>query len=427
MSQMYFKPQWVIRLFQGFIFFLSNAYNNAYSSLSFRLLSWLVPAVALVSLGYVKKYHWLRYILLMWFFGFFFSIGVNFPTGSIFTWFFKNFSFLQAFRNPYEKAGLILMLPYSLLFAVGWSWFFKKSKIIAFTIIIGVCGVLVWPMWSGGVTNAWVKIPEYYREADSWISSQNGDFKIIQMPLIAGDGVKYDWDNTYQGIEPSEFLFKTSSIGRNVAFNKPYYNILLQKFGIFSSGSFGPDPDISKSEFISPYLWEELNKLAVRYIVFHRDYDKNTLNSNSTNTRSNLEKEQNIKYIKSFGKLDIYEVANPDSISRLYSPNTNIKILSKSTDFYKFMVSADNAVTVSLLDLYDPGWELFVDNRKIDTHKKMFGYANSWEINKRGNYEAIVKYTPQDNVKLGWNISFMSIVLVIVVMLAFKYYEYKKQ
>ena len=289
MSQMYFKPLWVIRLLQGFIFFLSNAYNNTYKLFAFSLLSWLIPIIALGSLFYLNKLRELKYVILLWLVGFSFSIGTNPPTGAVFTWFFTNFQFLQAFRNPYEKAGLLLMLPYAILFAVGWSWLFEKSKIVAITVLVGVCGILVWPMWTSGVTNAWVKVPDYYKEADKWISSQAGDYKIIQMPLVAGDGVRYDWSNTYQGIEPSEFLFKTSSIGRNVAFNKIYYNILLQRFGIFSPGSFGPDPDISNSEFTSPELWQELNKLAVRYIVFHHDYDNNTFNSKSTNTKINLD------------------------------------------------------------------------------------------------------------------------------------------
>ena len=221
-------------------------------------------------------------------------------------------------------------------------------------------------------------------------------------------------------------MFKTSSIGRNVAFNKIYYNILLQRFGIFSPGSFGPDPDISNSEFTSPELWQELNKLAVRYIVFHHDYDNNTFNSKSTNTKINLDHEQNIKYIRSFGKLDIYEVTNPNNVARLYSPGTNIEIIGKSVDYYKFKVSSNRSITVNLLDLYDPGWEMFIGDNKVNTHKKVFSYANSWDIDKVGNYEVTVKYSPQEKVWLGWKVSLVTLIVVFISIITSKYYVYKK-
>ncbi|MBI5358414.1 hypothetical protein HZB69_02180 [Candidatus Amesbacteria bacterium] len=426
MSQMYFKPIWVIRLFQGFIFFLSNAYNNTYSHLIFRILSWLIPITAVCSLYYLKKIREIWYFLLLWIVGFSFSIGTNPPTGAIFTWFFANFSFLQAFRNPYEKAGLLLMLAYTPLFGLGLSTIFKYSKIIGTLILIVVCGILVWPMWTGRVINAWVKVPAYYKEADNWISSQEGDFKIIQMPLVAGDGVRYDWQHTYQGIEPSEFLFTTSSIGRNVAFNKVYYNILLQRFGIFSPGSFGSDPDTSKSKFKSIELWEELDKLGVRYIVFHRDYDQVTIQSKSLNTIENLAKEKNIKFLKSFGKLDIYEVITPNPISRLYSPNTKLETTKISVDLYKVkIINSTESAVVNLLDLYDPGWELYVDNQKINTHTTAFSYANSWKINKTGNYNAVIKYLPQDSVNSGWKISGIFMMLTGAMALFFSKYESK--
>jgi hypothetical protein len=426
MSQMYFKPQWVIRLYQGFIFFLSNAYDNAYSHLSFRLLGWLTPLVAFCSVVYLKTHKTLWFVILLWIIGFSFSIGTNLPTGAIFTWFFTNFQFLQAFRNPYEKAGLLLMLPYSILFSFGWSWIFKKSRIVALAILIGVCGVLVWPMWTGRVLNAWVKVPKYYKEADSWISSQNGDFKIIQMPLVAGDGVRYDWQNTYQGIEPSEFLFTISSIGRNVAFNKIYYNILLQRFGIFSPGSFGPDPDTSLSEFRSKELWEELVKLGVRFIVFHRDYDQNTVQSNSLNTKENLEQEKNIKYLRTYGKLDIYEVLTPQPTNRLYSPNTKLETTKLSVDLYKVkIINATESAIINLLDLYDPDWELYIDNQKVSTHNTVLGYANGWILNKTGDYEATVRYSPQDYVWLGWKVSLATLILVFICIIASKLYVHK--
>lgn len=425
-SKMYFRPTHVIRLLQGFYFFIAYSFGKIYTTLPFQLLSWMIPVVSSFSLFYFKKIKELKFFLALFLLGFIVSVGANPPMGALLVWLFVKISFLQAFRNSYEKAGLLLMLAYAPLFALGLPIFsnklasyfdIKRKKILPIIFgvasVILVCGIFVWTLWTGTFQNAWFKVPDYYKEADTWLSFQPGDFRVMQMPLIPGDGVRYDWEFAYQGIEPGEFLFTKSSIGRNIALNKIYYNVFAQRLGIFSPGAFGPDPDISESEFRSQTFIEELAKLNVRYIVFHNDLNGAVAGVKVEPQLEYLSKQKNIKLVKTFGKLDIYQVFIPENIARIYSPDIKTEATKVSSDYYVLKVEGvKKPVRIYFLDLYDSGWEAYIDGKKIDTHGTVFSYANSWTVNKTGSFDLIIKYSPQDYVTKGWKITEITFILL---------------
>lgn len=421
----YSTPKYVLRLLQKFIFFDARSYDGIYILPAFEILSWLIPLISVIPIFLLRKIKIVGFAIVLWLVGYLVSIGANPPLGQIFVWLFSKISFLQSFRNPYEKAGIIIMLGYTVLFSLGLGYLFvqksKIKKVLASSILIGVCCIFVFPLWSGKFTNAWVSVPAYYKEADSWISSQPGSFKIMQLPLISGDGVRYTWEASYQGIEPAEFLFTNSSIGRNIVFNKPYYNVLLERFGIFTPGAFGPDPDISNSEFRSKEFWQELEKLNVRYLILHKDLDEKIINTKIKSVEDYLFNQKNIKHVKSFDQLEIYEVGISKNIQQIYSPTQKIKFEKINSTEYKIIIEdSKKPFDLYFLDNYDFGWELYIDDYLVSTHDKVFSYANKWRIDKTGSFDMVLKYKPQDYVTFGKKISFATILLMIIFIL-FKY------
>ncbi|OGM76866.1 hypothetical protein A2210_00560 [Candidatus Woesebacteria bacterium RIFOXYA1_FULL_40_18] len=421
----YFTLSYVIRLTQKFIIFTANTYGEIYSTFFFQAISWLVPITAVFSIAYLRKIKILMFFLILFLLGLFVSLGSNPPLGYFFVLVFKRFSFLQAFRNPYEKFGIVLMLAYTPFFALGLyrlNELTKKrfSNIILYLIIFLVCGVFVWPLWKGQFSgkNAWTKVPGYYKEADIWLSANAGDGRLIQVPLIGGDGVIYNWEHPYQGIEPGEFLFTPSSIGRNVVVNKIYYNVLLQRFGNFAPYSFGPDPDISKSEFKSKELWQELAKLNVRYIVFHNDLYDSVIGEKKTKEdfRRYLSSQRNIKKVKTFGELDIYEVAFSDEIRHIYSPQVKTEYLKINPTLYEVKMLEEKSADLHFLELFDPNWIAYQEDGTVLEHNKVFSYANSWEI-KDSSSKIFIKYKPQDYVNLGTKISTYTLVGLVIVFI----------
>ncbi len=430
-----FPPSYVIRLIHDMYFFSAKLYGEIYSSVLFKLISWIIPIVSLFSISILKKTEHFKFYLFLFAVSLFISLGSNFPTGPIFEWLFLKISYLQSLRNPFEKFGLVFMLAYAPFFSLGTynlaselsrNFSYKKNRIFLLTIgtiVVLVSGVYVWPMWTGHFAggfkiNPWIEVPEYYEEVDRWLSEKGADFRIIHVPLLPGDGVRYNWLNSYQGLEPSEYLFNYSSISRNVGVNKPFYNILLERFDSFQSNVFGPDPDTSSSDFRGNTLAEELAKLNIRYIVLHNDIDHKLAGSKSSEeTEQFLLEQEKIQKVKSFGKLDIYEVDIPDSISSLYSPDIKIVYIKKNpTEYLAKVKNAKEPFDIYFLNLFNDGWEAYVDGKKLDNHYKVFSYANAWNIDKRGNFDILIKYAPQDSVILGTKITKITLLLVFTLL-----------
>lgn len=412
----------VIRLTHKFMF--TGTYGNSYTSLTFQLMSWLLPVTLIFSMQSFKKLKYFKFYASIFLVALIIVLGTNMPFGWAFLWLFEKISVLQVFRNPYEKMGLVLMLAYTPFFAIGAITMSLKTRIPAkmlIVILFLISGIYVWPMWTGqfagGLTmTPWIKVPNYYKLTDEWISSRDSDARIIQFPLNPGDGVFYTWEHPYRGIEPSEFIFSNSSIGRNVAVNKIYYNVLLERFDTLQKNAFGPDPDISKSEFRSDNLYQELSKLNIRFIVLHYDIDEKLSGIKSANeTADYLSQQKNIEKVKSIGLLDIYEV-NPDvKLNHIHSPNAEITYKKLSPTLYTFnVINGKKPTKIHFLETYNPEWELIVDKNKYETHSRVFSYANSWTIDKEGTYSGYINYNPQNYVDEGTLISKIAMIGLIV-------------
>src|SRR5207244_3746153 len=100
-----------------FIFFVSP--KPLYNTIFFQILSWILPLILFntaMDIGKIKKLWFFIGVFLM---GIFVSLGANPPFGREFIYIFKHVSFLQAFRNPYEKYGIVYAFGYAPLFAYG--------------------------------------------------------------------------------------------------------------------------------------------------------------------------------------------------------------------------------------------------------------------------------------------------------------------
>ena len=228
----------VARLLQRSYFSEVGYYGKIYVSIPFQLISLLLPFF--VILGLIKaikidKLKQFRYFILLVVLGLFVSLGANPPFGWLFVWIFKNLSFLQPFRNPYEKFGLVYTLGYAPLFALGIVYFFKthffqnKLKIwgLVATLIL-TCGIFVWPIWTGRIfaghldTKVGIPIPPYYQDLNEFLNKNSEDFRVFMTPVWVGYIHSYLWKDTiYYGFDPSLHLLNQPTISH--AFPVPYY------------------------------------------------------------------------------------------------------------------------------------------------------------------------------------------------------------
>lgn len=227
-----FKPWVLIRLLQETYFFAPSAFSPHYANLFFQIISFITPLFLLFGLIAVfKKKELQKTKIFVWLFilGFLVSLGANLPFGSLFIWLFQNIPALQMFRNPYEKFGIVLLLAYAPLFAIGVVSFFQllqKKRLLTKVSGIGlgfiIClflSIYLWPMWSGKIVafpDGKIGLPQmhYYNELENFLEKNSSEnTRILMTPIWSGDGAFYLWgEKRYQGVDPMPFFMKREVI-----------------------------------------------------------------------------------------------------------------------------------------------------------------------------------------------------------------------
>lgn len=433
----------VLRLLHNGYFFRGLYYGDIYLSFPFMLISWLIPAVALFSFSFFKKMKYFKFYFFSLLICLFISSGDNFPLGWLLIFIFQLVPFLQVLRNPYEKFGINFLIAYIPFFTIGLmivsNWFGEKlnssklAKLIQYFIIILISGIFVWPIWTGKFAvepyvNPWIKIPSYYRLADNWLMEQHEDFQILQLPLTAGDGIRYTWNYPFQGIEPSHYFFQKPSIRTGYFFNNSYFAPIGEQFVNLREGEKIKYVTDNREVLDKNKIIEGLSLLNIRYIILHNDVDYKFSSSPSPDQiREYLNKQDKIKFVKKFEELEVYEIEDSKNLSVVYSEDAEIETLKKNPTLYEINVkNATGETNLYFLQTFNPGWELSLDNQVVTKHEKVFSYANGWKINKLGNYTLTLSYKPQQSVYLGFKISLISLIILSIVIVIISIWKKKK-
>lgn len=228
----YHEPEYILRTLSRLYFYLTKDWGEIYLTPFFIFLSWFPTLIIFFTTTVKANYKSLswKFLIILLVIILAISKGINPPLGFLNKIPYDLFAFLAPLRNPYEKVGILLGIPFSLLFAQGVFQlisFFKekKMKFLSWGLILFalLClTVLVWPLWLGklfasdGKKYA-VEIPEYYSQANNWLKEKIGldDTRVLHLPLAWGESIDYNWD--YTGIEPSQYFFNGSSIGYQLA------------------------------------------------------------------------------------------------------------------------------------------------------------------------------------------------------------------
>lgn len=272
----YFSLYYLVRLLNSYHFFLVHSWGQVYKTLPFQIISWLIPLFVLFGLLASVRSLNAWYFALLGGIGLFFGKGTSPPLGSFYASAMKSIPFFSVFRGP-EKIGIIIPLAYAFLFGVGLCSLFylirRWSRFVALTVLIVVAfAILVvypWPMWTGQVwpgkyASTEVEIPAHYREADRWLSRQQGTFRTMHLPFISGDGVIYQWKHGYNGSEPSHVLFPNGPMSR------------LQQVR-FVDDILRQVPERVHTN----QIWKVMALLNCDYILLHYDLDFKAMNMDS--------------------------------------------------------------------------------------------------------------------------------------------------
>lgn len=229
--KLYHEPSIILRGLSRYYHYVVKDWGDIYLNPFLIIFSW-IPTLVVFSTTLIKSNYkstqW-RFLIILTVVVLMLSKGLNPPLGELNRIPFDLFQFLAPLRNLYEKVGIILIVPFSLLFALGITQInsilkLKKLtflKMFTLFVVIGCLTVLVWPLWLGKLfvsegRKYAVTIPSYYEEANNWLKSKVtlDDTRILHLPLSWGESIDYDWN--YTGVEPSQYFFNGSSIGYQI-------------------------------------------------------------------------------------------------------------------------------------------------------------------------------------------------------------------
>ncbi len=288
-----------------------------YDSFFFVTLSFVGPFLAITAL-FLNKTKKIYFFALLYILGLFLMKGAHFPFEGVNKFLVLKIPFMAAFRNSYEKFGLIALLGYSILLGRGMDCLYnlgkkyigrKISRLLLFMLCFLLFGVYMWPYWTGDLIyqksenkpGARVRIPKYYLEAKDWLRQDNEDFRLLSLPHQ--EGAAYNWDYGYVGSDDPATQVLERSL---VAPINPLNNNLSYLDYLFAS-FLNNDP---ASQIAQARLSGWSNN---KYLMLHHDL-ASKLNTpsilKSKDIKAGLDTSQYFSFVRSFGQLDFYKLEN---------------------------------------------------------------------------------------------------------------------
>lgn len=288
--------------------------------------------------------------------------------------------FDQIFRNPFTKFANTLLFAESIFFAIGiqtiFNFFNGKLKKLTTYSIVGTLLLLQFvtllPIWQGNFiySNLKLSIPNEYFELFNYFKNQ-GDGRIANFPQSSPNGWEiYNW-----GYRGSGFLW--------YGIKQP---ILDRAFDVWDKNSENYFWELYKATYSNNSVDTRnvLKKYDSRWILV----DNNIVGSTSNKTidydkfRELLNKIPEIKFIRSFGKIDIYQIDPVIQEDKYVSIGNNLpNILSD----YKW---SDNDTALKEFGLY---------LSDVNSYSSGVYYPFRSVFTGRGNNEDGLKISEDDN------------------------------
>ncbi len=246
-----------------------------------------------------------------------------------------------------------------------------------------------------------VKVPLYYTELAQFLRDDYGIFRIVSLPsftrqAVRGAFVVYHWQNIFVGTPSLDIWSGKSSL-------RPLYR-----------GGKAIDPLLDaamqpQSKIISQDTWRALLQIAnVRYVTYHQDTDWEYLRRNDPMLIGEkiykfITESPYLKKIKTFGKIELYELDPKVFLPRIYSATSPAAVAGGFNDLSS-LITLDDFQTkngVFFLGLLknkqkrfvlSKSDEKFVTNTPAVVKSKGKEYAvDNYVVPEEGRYEILVK------------------------------------
>ena len=388
----YGEPGWVEFLsFADFSNSLSllhpNWPENIFGKTYFMRPEFLIlPLIAFSSLLFLKnpksKIQNSNSFLTILFFAFlsllgaFLAKGSKPPFGEVYLWLFKYFPGMNLFRDP-TKFYLLVALSYSMLIPFSLEQISRQpKKVSSIKYLVLSIFILYW----------------LFLIRPAWLGQLSGTFKAREVPV--------------------EYIVLKDFINSQAEFFRTFWIPKKQRFGFFSHNH----PAIESPELLSK---EELAVRGAKYVIIpfdsegeiflrERKYD----HQQRLALEEELDKVSWLKKIDEADKIAVYETpgykdhfftVDEEILSidwRMVNPTKYIVRISEATQPFELVFS----------ETYDELWRARM-GEKVIASKPFEKILNSFEVDKTGDFELQINFTPQKYVYYGGVVSLVTLLL----------------
>lgn len=337
-----------------------------YSNPIIKILNFFFFTIVILSFFVINREAKKNKLILFFYFLFiiilFLILGYNKPFAFIFVEMFKNVPFFSGFVSVYQDFIILLLLSYSILFAIGILYFYEfyvkyisKNKFVLFVILVISYFLCLYPFFIGKavripnqfysknknkyeIANVFVKIPTYYKKISCYFHKDNLRFNILTLPLSWDNNTNFNWNNYYHSADTIWLLYKHRSISSYHYNRYPYVEIIYQ---------------LQKNKFYKAL--ELLGLLSIKYVIIQNDEIINSTSSEfnriyiSKKEYPTLLKKAGLKFVKQFGRANIYMVPDKYYINTIYVPD-NIIIVNNdngSSNYFKTSIGRNSTSIVA--------------------------------------------------------------------------------
>jgi hypothetical protein len=263
----------------------------------------------------------------------FIAKGLHEPFSSINLFLYDNVPGMYLFRNPTLKFTQ-LALPF-LALLIGFSCDkmagmftktnLKSKKKLIVLLFIPLFMISSFPLLTGQVIrgstvslpSSYVKFPNYWIDAANWLNNQSGDYRILLTPNDDFYQMPYTWGYYGNDIFPSSLISKPllQELPGAYVENPEYHALMSQVFQAIRS------KDVAKFQAL-------LGFLNVRYILQRGDIAYNLSGRNiisESAINEFLSNQRNIKLVRTFGELTVYEYLNAKPLFYVMGENSTVE------------------------------------------------------------------------------------------------------
>ena len=380
------------------------------------------------------------------------------PGGELFVWIVQNVPLAKAFADPYDYLEPVLGLTFALLIGFTFEAIQKRislsaprrsfKPIMTYAVLFLTLAALIyssWPLANGqvntGLYNAnGVTFPAYYSEAASWINTQQGDFRVLVLPLTSGQYPQFSW--SYIGNFYPQLISKPIVMGYGYDYQVTPDPLLTQANDTLLTSN--------SSESIGSIL----AIMGVKYIL----YDAILISASSTNVFQKLEADSSLSLVWSEGAIHIFEnnkfqstIYVPQSVQILptgseYLPGTqllanssldayvgvndfnpysgnltnhaSVNIIGYNPTEFSLVLNSTGPVLLVFSESFSSGWSLSSNGLTDTYHIHCNIIENCWLILGSGIRQIQVSYAPQTNFIVYSVVSLSS--LFVLLCIAYK-------